>query len=557
MNVDTHKEREHFFGAAKLVAAITILSRVLGLVRDIAIITFGANRLMDSFWTAFRVPNVFRRLFGEGALSAAFVPVFTAVSEAEGWQKARLVLANCLGILALLLAGLVLLLECALVVCLWLWPGDWDRVLLLQLIMLLLPFMFTVCLLALGSAALNCKGHFAYPAFAPILLNVFLIVGAFVAKRCFGTGDWPSLFVLSVFVLLAGIVQLAGVFWLLATFKLAALPRLRPVDEEVKHIAALTLPMMVPLGLRQLSSLFDSFYAWFMTATAEAPTFRLLGWELAKPLEPGVVTCLYASERLYNFPLGILAISLATAVFPLFSRYAARNDLPQLRRATNRAIRMSLFLGIPAGVALILLARPAVMLIYRHGEFTANDATRAGRILQMYCLGMGAYFWNHVLLRAFFAQKDIRTPLKISCFLAAANIILVAGLVFTPLKGSGIGLATAITATVNAVWLTWVLRRRWGQIGLRSILISIARVLVASGLMAAMIWLVQTTLPQAVGREDTLLGRLIVLAVSCITGAGVFLLATAVMRCSELGELLRRRQPGPTTEGDSTDDTTI
>lgn len=305
------------------------------------------------------------------------MPVFTETAETEGWDRARFVLANCAGLLALLLAGLVAVIELVLAAVLLFAPGQWDRTLLIQLMMIVLPFMITICLLALGSAALNCKGHFAYPAFAPIILNVFLIAAALLARRFLGGGQWQGLFVLAGAVVAAGLAQLAAVAWLLRTAGLAAMPSIRPVVSEVRKIAALTLPMMIPMGLSQLSSLFDSFYAWFMTATETASHFTVLGHTMAKPLQPGVVTCLYAAERLYNFPLGIFAISLATAVFPLFSRYAARGDVAGLRAATNRSLRLSLFLGIPAGVALILLARPAAVLIYRHGDFRPDDAARA------------------------------------------------------------------------------------------------------------------------------------------------------------------------------------
>ncbi|MHC4295046.1 MAG: murein biosynthesis integral membrane protein MurJ [Planctomycetota bacterium] len=481
VNDERHLEREHFFSAAKLVAAITMLSRVLGLVRDIAIVAFGANRATDSFWTAFRVPNVFRRLFGEGALAGAFVPVFTETAETQGWERARLVLANCAGLLAVLLATLVVIIELALACVLIFAPGEWDRTLLVQLIMIVLPFMITICLLALGSAALNCKGHFAYPAFAPILLNVFLIAGAYVAHRFLGGGEWEGLFALSISVVVAGVVQLAGVVWLLRSVDLRFIPRLRPIAPEVRRIAALTVPMMVPLGMTQISSLFDSFYAWFMTATPANPVLEIFGGSLTKPLAPGVVTCLYAAERLHNFPLGIFAISLATAVFPLFSRYAARGDLASLRDAINRALRLSLFVGIPAGVALILLARPIIVLIYRWGEFRPTDVARAALILQMYSLGMWAYFSRHILLRAFFARKDATTPMKISLALTAANILLVAVGIFTPLKGGAIGLAMTITSSVNVLLLTWILQRRWGELGIRSIGSSLAKFSSAAG----------------------------------------------------------------------------
>ena len=524
-----HKEREHFFSAAKLVAALTMLSRVLGLIRDVAIVRFGATRATDSFWTAFRVPNTFRRLFGEGALSAAFVPVFTEVAEAQGWDKARLVLANAAGLLAAVLAGLTVLIEAGLLVWLWCWPGAWDRTLLLQLVMLVLPFMITICLLALGSAALNCKGHFAYPAFAPILLNIFLIAAAFASGQLFVGDDWRTLFLLSVAVIVAGVVQVGGVIWLLRRVGLAATPSLAPILPDVKRIARLALPMMIPLSIVQLSSLFDGFYAWVMTATPDAPTLEIFGMTVARPLESGVVTRLYAAERLYNFPLGILAISLATAVFPLLSRYASRGDTRGLATATNRALRLSLFLGIPSGVALILLAEPTLGAIYRRGRFSPADTARAASILQMYCLGMWAYFCNHILLRAFFAQKDKTTPLRVSLVRAVVNIALVAGLVFTPLKARAIGLATASTSAANALVLVWILHRRWGQIGLRQILASLGRTVVMTAVMGAAIWLLQ--------RQLAPYGNFVVLAGCVPAGLVSFFIVARLLRAPELKEL--------------------
>ncbi len=535
MDDHTHREREHFFAAAKTIAAITICSRVLGLVRDVAIVSFGANRLMDSFWTAFRVPNVFRRLFGEGALAAAFVPVFTETSESCGWERARVVLANCMGLLALLLGGLVLIIELLLVVVLAFAPGGWDRTLLVQLIMILLPFMITICVLALCSAALNCRGHFAYPALAPIILNVFLIAGALVARWSLGAGRWESLFVLSVSVIAAGVVQVAGALWLLRSVDLGVLPQLRPIAVEVKRIAALTLPMMIPLGAHQLSSLFDTFYAWLMTATEANPTLELFGLSIAKPLDAGVVTRLYAAGRLYNFPLGILGMSLATAVFPLLSRYAARGDVDHLRSTTNRALRLSLFLGIPAGAGLIFLARPTIMLIYRWGEFSGTDASRAALILQMYCLGMWAYFSRHILLRAFFSVKDATTPLRISCALTVVNMILVALGIFTPLGAGAIGLATAVTAVINVLILTWILHRRWGRIGLGQILSSVGKTMLGTILMVLVVCLIRHLCEQTLG--TTKQSAAIAVALSVVLGAGAFLATTAVLRSSELREL--------------------
>jgi len=547
-----HRERERFFAAARAVAGLTMLSRVFGLVRDMAIVALGATRATDAFWTAFSVPNLFRRLFGEGALAAAFVPVFTDVLEsADGHRRARLVLANAAGLLTIVLAGLVVLGEVLLAIWLAAAPGAWDRALLLRLLMIMLPFMFTICLLALGSAALNCRGHFAYPAFAPIVLNVCLIAAAVFARARFAADDRAALTLLSAAVIFAGVVQLAGVVWLLRTVDLAVVPRLRPLLREVRRIARLVLPMTVPLGVMQFSAFFDRIYAWFMTATEAAPRLELFGGSIARPLAPGVVTCLYAANRMYQFPLGILAISIATVVFPLFSRYAARGDTEGLRQTTQRAIRLGIFLGLPAGVGLGLLAGSAIALIFQHGDFTAHDAARSTRILQMYCLGMWAYFCNHVLLRAFFAQQDARTPLKVTALLAGVNIVLVATLVFTPLRAAAVGAATATTASATTVVLTWALRRRWGRLGLRGIFFSAAKTAAATAVMAAVVWAAVRTgrgWGQAVAERlgATWTGEVVVVVLAVIGGAVTFAVAAWLLRCSELKELLRSaRRGGP------------
>ncbi len=536
-----HKEREQFFSAAKLVAMITMLSRLLGMVRDIAIISLlGASRKTDAFWTAFAIPNMFRRLFGEGALSAAFVPVFTEAGETSGWDRARLVLANATALLAMLLATILVIGEVGLAISLYFIPAGSDNALLLQLIMLQLPFMFTVCMLALGAAALQSKGHFAYPAFAPVILNIVLIAAAVVVYLLDLGASLPGFVVLSLAIVLTGILQLVGVVWLLKRVNLAIVPRFRPILDETKRMARLLLPTMIPLGVVQICSLMDRLYVWIMTATDKVPDLHILGWKIAKPLSEGVVVRIYAAERLYNFPLGILAISLATAIFPLFARYAARNDITGLRNTTNRAIRLCIFLGVPAGAALILLAGPSITAIFRHKNFSHDDVGAAAFVLQMYSVGMWAYFLNHILLRAFFAQKDTRTPVIASIWRAAANIVLVAVLVFTPLNAGAVGLATAITSSATVLFLTWVLHRRMGHLGLKTILASIARTAIATVAMAIPMYFISRWWQ---GSDKSTWTSLTTVIVGGLAGGGVFLAAAASLRCPELRELR-----GKTTE---------
>ena len=553
----THHEREHFFSAAKMIALITMCSRVLGMIRDMAIISLGADRAMDAFWLAFKVPNVFRRLFGEGAISAAFIPIFSKTCETDGPERARKVLANCMGMLAIILVSLLAITELCLLTAYLLDPGGWDRQLLIKLMMTVMPFMVTVCLLALGSAALQCRGKFVYPAFAPILLNIFLIAGAAAAHLLVDASDEAGLFILASSAVAAGIAQLAGVWWLLTRVGLWARPALSPLLPEVKRIAAMTMPMLIPLGITQISSLFDWAYAWIMSATPESSTITIFEMTIAKPLNDGVIVCLHAAERLNNFPLGILAVSLATAVFPLFSRYGSRGDIQGLRSATNRALRLSLFLGIPSGAALVILARPAVQLIFGRGEFTPADVSLAAGILQAFSLGMWAYFSRHILLRAFFSVSDVKTPLKISCWIAVANMLLVTVLVFTPLGPRAFGLATAITASANVIALSWVLHRRWGHIGLRKIISSGWRTLIATAAMSGVIFAVihyfGPILEQSAGKLPFGWAGGGILVISCIVaGLATFFISARLLGCQELTELLGSLKGKPENVSDNT-----
>lgn len=518
-----HNERESFFGAAKLIAALTMLSRVLGLVRDMLLVPMGGGMLADRFWTAFSVPNLFRRLFGEGALSAAFVPVFTEVAETEGWDRARVVLANVAGVLAAILAGLIVLIVAGLWGAWEIWGGDWARLFLLQMTALMMPFMLTVCLLALGSAALNCRGHFAYPAFAPVLLNVGLIVAAAWIAPALTRNDEGQFYIIGLALLATGIVQVVGVVWLLRRAGLSVAPRLRPLLPEVKSIGKLMGPMILPLSILQLSAFADRLIALIFTSTPDAP------------LAAGVVRCLYAASRLYMLPMGVLAIPVATVVFPLLGRYAARSDTAGLRETTNRAMRLCLFLGIPAAVALMLLAEDIIGLIYQRRGFTEFDTDRAAAMLRMYCLGLWAYFSNQILLRAFFAIKETRKPLIIACILVVLNLALVLVGIHTPLKGAAIGLATAITQSINALLLIWCLRRRWGRIGLRRIGVSLLRIAVATGVMAAVVWATGAYLPSV--------GAVLNLAITVVAGSGAYLLVAKILRCSELAELKKQKIP--------------
>lgn len=555
----TH-EREHFFGAAKLVAAITLLSRILGMIRDMAITWLGASRLTDAFQLAFAVPNLFRRLFGEGALSAAFVPVFTETNEKDGFDRARGLLSNALSLLAVFLLALMLLILAGLLVWQLVSPPPDDRRLLLMLTAVMLPFMVTICLLALGSAALNCRGHFAYPAFAPILLNIFMIAAAVAAPRL-ASHLSGQLTIIAASVTAAGVLQLVLMLAMLRRQGFTLRMHLRPIEPGMGRMLRLMGPMLLGFGLLQISSFFDYYIAWVLTAAPDGQPLTVLGLSIGRPLSEGVLVRYNAATRLYQFPMGVLAISLGVAVFPLLSRYAARGDMVSLRSSVNRAIRLSVMEGLAAGTGLLVLAEPIIELIFRHGQFTQADAQQSAFILKMYVLGMWAYCSYQIFLRAFYASKDTRTPLKISCGLVVLYMTTVLVLIYTPLGAGAFGVATAVSASVNTILLAAILRRRIGPFGGRAVARSIGRTLVACLLMAAAVLWIRCELsgqdcwiiPDVLGFGPLVAPMLglgaqgagMVVLGGVITGAAVFVLTMRLLRAPELAELfgsLRRRK---------------
>jgi putative peptidoglycan lipid II flippase len=545
-----HREREHFFGAAKVVAGITVLSRVLGMLREMAIVWLGARWQNDAFQFAFAIPNLFRRLFGEGALSAAFVPVFTETAETSSHDRASRLLANALGLLAVFLLGLMILIQAGLLAWELALGGRPDRRLLVTLASIMLPFMVTVCLLALGSAALNCRGHFAYPAAAPIVLNVCVIAGAWLVAPYWRGDRAAQLTVIAASVALAGVLQLGGVLWLLRRSGLSIRPRLRPVEPGVKRMLKLMGPMIVGMGFLQLSSLFDYLVQWLFAARQSLTTVNLFGATLSRPLSEGVVVRVAAAQRLYQFPMGVLAISLGVAVFPLLSRYASRGNIAGLRDSLNRALRIAFMEGLATGTGLFLLAEPIMKLVYRHGDFSAADAVNAAFILRRYVLGMWAYCTYQIVLRAFYSLKDAMTPVKVSCALAVLYMGIVFSLIWVPFLGEGaFGVAPAITFSVNVVVLAALLRRRLGRIGGRRLLASASRSVLCCLVMAAVVELLKRSLAGG--------GSAVVVTACVPAGAAAFLLTARIIRAAELNELIGSLRKQPQNHGESAPSETI
>jgi putative peptidoglycan lipid II flippase len=434
-----------------VVAGGTLASRLTGLLRDMATASLLglSSGALDALIVAFRIPNLFRALFGEGALSTCYVPYLAkqrSRSPAAAWQTAS---AVCFW-LSIVLSGLVVLGE-AICALLW-WNADSHSTQhLLELSALLLPYLVPVCLAAQVGATLQTFSRFTWPALAPNLLNIVWLLAAWSVAPQISKDSHVQTYVLATAILLSGVLQLV-VQW----------PALRQLGfrfqltrEASRETLAAILPTMCPtmfaLAVTRINTLCDSLIAWGLAAQDANARIGWLGG-IRYPLEQGAAGAIYCAERLCHFPVGLLGVTIATVVFPRFSQHAATGDRRALTEDLLGGLRWVLLLAIPASAGLWLLAEPLTALLFMRGEFTAQDAWRTAQLVRGYSLGTWACCALPVLLRAYYALGDRRTPLRVGCGLVAANLAL--NLLFVwPLGEAALALSTSACAAVQCLLL--------------------------------------------------------------------------------------------------------
>ena len=533
-------------GSAKIVAGLTLLSRVTGLIRDMVLnAVFGQNWVQDAFVYGFAIPNLFRRLFGEGALAAVFVPTFSKALEDDGKESAWQLLGRVFSLLVVVLVVLAVVLELAVLGFDLLWSDDPSLHLTLRLTAVMLPFMIGVCLLALLASMLNCVGHFAGPAFAPVILNVCQVVGLVWIAPMLSDRPVDHAYVVAVCVVVASVLQLLFLWPVCRRAGVRMRWDLTLGDPRLRKIVRTMLPVSLASGALLISAWMDNQICLVFTASAESgSTFDWLGSSIAYPLAEGALSAVNNARRLHQFPLGVLAISLATAAFPMFSRFAARRQYDQLAGAISHAMRIALFEAIPVGVLMIILAEPIVQLMFERGRFTHDDTVRVARVLVFFGFGMWAFAMQHIVLRGFYSLGDQLTPLRIGAGLVVVNLALNLVLIWVPwLRESAFALSTSVTASIAVLIGLWLLRRRLSaSLGLRGVMLGVVRVGAASALAGAVAygvdqWLVGSA-GQALGKTSLTFARgLGPLA----AGAVVYLVAAWLLRVPELRELLGKQ----------------
>ena len=460
---DTGNEPGGLLRSTTVVGAMTALSRLSGLARDIGFSRwFGASPLMDAFFVAFKIPNLLRRFFAEGAFSAAFVPVFSEYRATRSADDTRELVDRVAGTLGLVLFGITAAGVIAAPVLITVFaPGfigdDGRYEMARDMLRLTFPYLFFISLTALAGAILNTYRRFAVPAFTPVLLNLVLIAFAgWVVPRL----ENPGLG-LAAGVFVAGAVQLLFQLPFLMRLKLLPRPRWGWAYAGVRKILKLMTPVMFGSSVAQINILFDTLIASFLAA--------------------GSISWLYYADRLMEFPLGVFGIALATAILPTLSEQHAKESAEAFSRTLDWALRLVLIIAFPAALGLIVLARPLLTTIFYGGEFTANDVDMAEAALIAYGLGLLGFILVKVLTPGYFARQDTRTPVRIAVYALvlnmALNVVLVVSLVRTNFYAphAGLAMATTISALFNAGLLYRGLRRRgvyspqrgWGRLALQ------------------------------------------------------------------------------------------
>jgi putative peptidoglycan lipid II flippase len=529
------------FSGLRIVASSTLVSRVLGMFREVVSARlFGLGPVWDAFSFAFMIPNLARRLFGEGALSATFLPVFARQLENDpdpgrpsAWQLASAVFSFlAAGLTALVLAGELLLWGLSFV-----FAGQAETQLLLGLTAVMLPYTLLICLAAQVTAVLHAVGHFTWPALVPVVLNVCWIATIWLVDPWFEPDRIKQVYALAVCIVAAGFLQLLLQWPTLRKIGYRFDRRWQAVRPAVREIVRAMLPVTLGLSITQINTVLDRFIAWSLTKPmAGTPLFPLPGG-LEYPLQPGAVSALYFGERVYQFPLGVFGVALGTVLFPLLSRHAARGEFDRVRDDLSLGLRLVIAIGFPASAGLALVAEPLTRLLFQHGQFTAADAERTAGILLAYGAGVWAYCGIPVLYRGFYAVGERRIPVILGLSAVALDLTLNLTLVW-PLAERGLAVSTAISAGIQVVCLAWLIQKRVGRLDWLRLARTAAKALLATGAMSAVCLAALQYVPAGPGA----LGEGVTLVVGILLALLAYFAAARWLGIEELGLLFKKDQ---------------
>ena len=507
-------EHRHLLKSASIITALTILSRIFGYVRDSRVAyLLGTGPAADAFTIAYRIPNLLRRLVGEGAVSAAFIPAFSRYlaedRREEAWEFANALLTIVTALLAV--ATVLGIVFSNWIVPLLAWgfrvaPAKLALTTLLNRI--IFPYIFLICISAFSMGVLNSFHRFAAPAFAPVMLNLSVIGFSFFA-RSFAE---PSM-ALAIGVVVGGILQVAVQLPSLRKSGFRFRPLWRPDNPGVRLVGKLMGPVVFGVGIVQFNVLIDTQFASF--------------------LPEGNVMAMYLADRVMELVLGGYTIALSTAILPLLSRQAAEGRIDQMKETLNFATRLILFITVPAAVGLVVLREPIIDVLFRHGDFTAASTSLTAWPLLFFALGLPVFSMVKIIVPVFYALHDTGTPVKVAFISLLVNIVLNAALI-GPLTSGGLALATVAAALFNCVVLMVIFYQRYGGFGVRGIITSTLKFCFGSLMLALMASFVIHWPGLYAG---TAAQRTLALAGTIAVAAAIYFATVYLMGSREIGEL--------------------
>lgn len=535
MSAEMDRERsEGKHGLARGVAvfsSLTMLSRVLGLVRDIVWLVFPAD-MRGAFIFAWRIPNTFRNLVAEGAANAAYVPVFSEYFATKSRDEIKRLIAAVTTVTVVILAIVTIVgIGAAPVLGTFVrglqkvsageGPTEENLAFTIRLTRLVFPYLFLIGVTALGMGLLTSLKSFAAPAFSPVLLNVSIIAACLFLKDRFD----PPVMSLVVGVLVGGAAQAILQFGALARRGIYPRFGLDLSHPGLKMMGILILPAAIGQAVGQVNLLVDSFFA--------------------ESLGPDKVSSLYYANRLLQLPLGVFGVAISTVALASMSTYAARGEMQKLVETLGRGLRMVCFVTFPAAIGLAVLRTPVIRLLFQHGpHFDGSTTAEVAYPLMFYLIGMASFASVKTVVSAFYAIKETRVPVLCASISMAANVGLNFMLI-RPLQIGGLALASTISFTLNLALLLTILHRRLGTLEMGQIARSASKIAASAALMGLAVWLVLSWTAGATSAA-TLVGRAVQVGAPIVAGVAVFLALCRLFRVSELDEFLAAfKKPAP------------
>lgn len=504
--------------AAGIVGIATMVSRIFGYIRDMVVAAFfGASWMTDAFWVAFRIPNLLRRLLGEGSLTVSFVPVFTEYLQKKSKEEALELASNAFTILSIILVIISILgvLFSPLIVALMApgfikEPGQFALTVFLNRLMF--PYIFFISLVALCMGILNSFRHFAVPALSPVILNISMIVAALTLRNYFE----EPITALAVGVMIGGVLQLAMQWPFLVKFGVKFKPRFNFHHPGIKQIGFLMFPAFFGAAVYQINV--------------------LVGTILASLLPSGSVSYLFYADRIMELPLGVFAVAIGTASLPSFSEHVSKGNFEELKSSLSFSLRLMLFVTIPSMVAIIVLHFPIISVLFQRGAFDVQAAVSTSQALFCYALGLWAFSLIRVIVSVFYSLQDAKWPVKAAIVALVFNIIA-SLILMNPLKHNGLALANSLASMINVIILSVVLKKKIGTFLDRSFYSSVIKIIISSLVMLAALMIVDFFLPW--NTDAHFKARLIYLIISIAVGAAAFFICSYLLKSPEIYGIIR------------------